>query len=52
METSRRERHHDLAPAVGEFGKPMKKDDTRPVPAFEARFEQMNAEPVVVVHET
>jgi orotate phosphoribosyltransferase-like protein len=51
MEPSGRERHHDLPPAVGEFRKPVKEDDTRTVSAFEARFQRVNTQAVVVVHE-
>jgi len=51
MEPSGRERHHDLPPAVGEFRKPMKEDDTRPVLAFGASFQRVNTKAVVVVHE-
>jgi hypothetical protein len=51
MEPSGRERHHDLPPAVGEFRKPVKEDDTRLVSAFEARFQHVNTQAIVVVHE-
>src|SRR5215207_7347977 len=51
MEPSGRERHHDLPPAVGEFRKPVKEGDTRPILAFAASFQRVDTKAVVVVHE-
>ena len=51
VEPRRCERHHDFAPAVGEFWEAMKQDHTRPATLFKARLEQVHPKPIVVVHE-
>jgi hypothetical protein len=54
VKTGRRERQHDLAPAVGKFGKTVQQDDAGPPAGScgrEAGFQQVHRQAVHVPHE-
>ena len=48
VETRRRKRQHDLAPAIGQFRESVKEQDAGPVSALEARLQAMQGEAVAV----
>ena len=45
------QRKHQLAPAIGQFGKPMQQQDGRPGLVFEAGFKHMHLQPIHVTHD-
>ena len=51
MVPRRRQRQHDVAPAVGELREAMEEQDTGPVLSLEAGFEHVHRETVDVFHE-